>query len=306
MKTDTIGRRKSNTSQSTGKRVDITEFDLALFRGLRRYHPLPTPLAFHFWNTNGHYNSFQDRMRNLNHEAFVRMGLERIEGPVVERPWELNPPPPNPEPAWYELTDAGRSLAPTTAPIIASRDPRHHRGANACVGASFELLAPHYGMEVYHEEEIYLHSGCPSETSKTKNPRQIDGYEPDALMGLRILDAGYRFFVREQDRGVTFSRRDPNQTSNQQKIDKLLSLFASKRYQKHWGIPNLRAMFITTSQGRIDTMLEYLKGKPYAERFLFKALPQFHRRTWKAPREPISELFEPWITVKGPFDITKG
>lgn len=311
MKTDTKGRRKSNTSQSTGKEVRLTtEYDFPLFRGLRRYYPLPTPLVKLFWKPDGNHYSFQERGKWLNHEKVVYLPSgERIDGPMLERPWELNPPPPNNEPAWYMLTPTAAALAPTDAPVISYRDPMHHRGANACVGASFELLAPSHGMEAIHHEEIFLHPNCPPATRELKNPLQIDDYEPDALFALHDLSQGERkgfnFYVREQNRGVGWSRKDPSQTSNKEKVDKLLKLFASRRYQAVWGIPNLRAMFLMTNQGSIDTALDYLRGKKYGERFLFKSLPQFHTRTWKAPRAPIAELFEPWQTTKGLIDITK-
>jgi len=310
------GRRKHHIPQSTGKEVRLHEMDFNLFRGLRRYPCLPTALAARFYG--GLLQSFQDRAKWLTHEKSVFLPDNTpVEGPMLVRPWELTAAPPSAEPAWYENSEVASGLVPTKAPAIPQRDDKRHRGMGSSIGATFELDGPEHGFEAVHHEEIFLHDRFPTTpkhvTRPAWNPLQIEyegrKYEPDALMGLHVAE-GHDFYVREHDRGgVPFSRREKEGTSNKEKLDNFLWLFTKVRglrlYEDAWGLPNLRALFITTSQGRIDTCLKYLEGKPYAERILFKALPQFHRKTWKAPRETIKELFTPWQTVAGYVDITK-
>jgi hypothetical protein len=52
-------------------------------------------------------------------------------------------------------------------------------------------------------------------------------------------------------------------------------------------------------------MRNHLRGKKYAEKFVFKVLPQFSTKRWKYPKDPIEELFTPWQTVNGPKLITQ-
>lgn len=303
MNKDAIGRRKRTVRQPLGKTIQREERDDRLLRGLRRHSPLPTPLAFELARGDGkaHYNSFQDRLTKLTHgaEAFP---------PLVERPIELNPHGLNPEPAWYQLSPDGDAIAwaDSRAPRIPKRDQMHHRGMGACVTASFEILAPSRGLTFVHHEDMLTHEKCPAETRLAANPLLLDGYEPDALFGLRRQDNKTAFFVAEFDRGTeSFMRDDKLQTSISSKLDRLLRIFDSRSYARHWGIKNLHALFLFTAERRIDTAMRYLEGKRHAERFLFKSLPTFARYSWRAPRKPIEELFAPWQTVKGPVDLAQ-
>ena len=294
MHLDSLGRRHRTKSQPLGARIELSDRDVRLINALRRHNPLPTPLAYYFWrgDASAHYNSFQDRMKKLFHGASGT-------GPLLTRPEELNPRHgPNPEPAWYELSDLGERIAwdATSAPRVLKRDPRHHRAMGGCITASFEILAPQHGLSFVHHEDIFLHPKCPRSTREALNPIHVDGYEPDALFGLRHVDTKRAyFFVGEWDRGTeSFVREDKLQNSILQKIDKLTRIFAGRLYDDVWGIPNLRALFVFTSERRIATALRHLDGHPLADRFLFRALPDFSRFAWRAPRAPIEALFLPW------------
>jgi hypothetical protein len=297
MNTDTLGRRKRTVSQPIGKTIKLDERDLRLLAGLRRHNPLPTPLAFEFWKGKGpaHYNSFQDRLKKLFH------GTEEVP-PFLLRPPELNPRTgSNYEPAWYEPSPQGEEVAWIDTPAVPRRDGKHHRGMGACITASFEILAPSHGARFVHHEEIFTHERCPAHIKRAKNPLLIGDYEPDALFGLENTKTNrFKFYVAEFDRGTeSFTREDKLQNSITQKLDKLLKLFAARTYETHWGLPNLTALFLFTNERRIAQALAYLANEPLAKRFLFKTFPDFARYQWRAPREPLGELYTPWVTLGG-------
>ena len=298
MDTDTLGRRRRTAAQPLGQTIVLTGRDKKLLAGLRRHSPLPTHLAFEFWRdgAQAHFNSFQDRMKKLFH------GTDRMR-PLVERPPELNPlVGSNYEPAWYQLSPFGEQLAPDVTAPLRRRDPLHHRGMGACATASFELLAGAHGLRFVHREEIFSHPKAPPALRAANNPLAIAGYEPDDLFGFERAGK-FSFYVAEFDRGTeSFTREDKLQTSVAQKIDKLTAIFSTRTYQAAWGIPNLKAMFLFTSERRVARALQYVEGTPHADRFLFKAFPTFERFAWRAPREPMADLFTPWQSTAGAQD----
>lgn len=284
---------------------------MRVLEALRRHHILPTPLLFPFWSggERANYNNFQDRLTLLFNETTTG-------GPFLIRPAALNPEHgPNPEPAWYALSAAGYAALQDAGGMSAlpKRDSFHHRAMGGCIAASFELLAPRHGMRAIHLDEILAHQRCPSATRRARNPLQIrlgSGrlLEPDGLLGIhyRGLDGGsrYTFFAREDDRGTeSFVREDKLQSSIRAKLDAYCELFAERAFEHHFGLPNLRVLFSVVGQGRLRLILDYLEGGPMNDRFLFKSFPDFARHRWRAPRAPIVELFEPWLTIHGPTEL---
>lgn len=308
MKTDTLDRRKRSTSQPKGEGYSLTPRIRRMFAAIRRHGPLPTHILFQFWQgqDGGYFPYFQDVMTRIFHEP---KGKE----PLVFRPLALNPDyGPNPEPAWYDLTETGYAIAQEESDIIlpSRRDAHHHRGMGACIGASFELLAPQYGMQYLDYETILSHDRCPAGTRASLESLKVElghkrNLEPDYLFGFRYEGDYYKFFTREDDlASESFTRSDKTQNSIQDKIDKYLDLFATKKYEDHWGLLKLHGvLFTTTKPGRLKKPLAYLEGKSFADRFYFKVLPQFDRYSWRAPRQPIEAVFEPWTTVNGPRDL---
>jgi hypothetical protein len=298
METDTLSRRKRTTVQPTGKDPQLNQGVIDLLEGLRRYHPLPPKLAFHFWSGGSYYPGFQSKLTDLTHE---RPGGE---APVIERTEHFNPQGVlNSEPLWYELSTRGKKIAESLAeqPLeIPERDHIKHRAFNACVGASFELLAPEHELRAVHLEEILSHARCPEMTRKARNPlgipigqRQV---EADRLFGLK-RENGYSFFAVEIDRAT-----ESNIRTVYAKLDNWIEVMQGRLFEPFYGLPNLRVLFITTAPGRMNTYIDYLKNKPKGDRFLFKALPDFGVH-WKAPRGLLWELFTPWIATNGLKDI---
>lgn len=300
MKTDALNRRKRTETQPTGKNPRLTSDVLAFLEGLRRYHPLPTRLAFEFYPGITYYPSFQERLTDLTHER------PDGEQPVIRRTEYFNPKGVlNSEPVWYELSDRGERIARGNAknPLdVPERDHIKHRAFNACVGASLEVAKPDH-MELVHLEDIVAHDRCPALTKRLSNPLLLSlgkqYVEADRLFGFK-RGGGFDFYAVEIDRAT-----ETNQRTIHDKLDRWSTVMTGKYHRSFWGIPNLKIMFITTAPGRIESLLAYLRGKPNADRFLFKAFPQFGD-DWRAPRRPLVELFEPWRTVNGEVDITIG
>lgn len=302
MKTDALNRRKRTEIQPTGKDPVLNGAVLNLLEGLRRYHPLPPRLAFRLWNGGNYYPYFQDKLTDLTHE---RPGGE---APVILRSEYFNPKGVlNSEPVWYELSPRGYAIAEGRAPHpieLLERDHIKHRAFNASVGASFEVLAPEYGLSLLTLEDILAHKRCPEATRTLRNPLAIPlpgerHVEPDRLFGLSYGENRFRFFAVEIDRATETNRRTVFG-----KLDRWSEVMSAGLHTSFYGLPNMRVMFITTAPGRITQLLQYLDGKPHADKFVFKALPNFGDH-WRAPREPVAELFDQWETMAGPFDITK-
>lgn len=300
MNTDALNRRRRTDVQPTGKDPQLNPPMLDLLEGLRRYHPLPPKIAFHLWPGGNYYPYFQDKLTDFTNER------PDGEEPVIVRPEYFNPKGVlNSEPVWYDLSPRGRRIALSLAshPLsIPERDHMKHRAFNACVGASFEVLVPENVRHI-HLEEIIAHGNCPTATRALKNPLLIPlphgkHVEPDRLMGLERPD-GFSFFGIEVDRAT-----ESNIRTVFEKLDNWITVMDRGIFRSFYGLPNFRVLFITTAPGRIDSYLDYLQGKPKADRFLFKALPNFGVH-WTAPRAPIAELYEPWITVTGMKDISK-
>jgi hypothetical protein len=317
MDTSVRKRRSRNRVEPLDERIDLTDRDRRVFAALDRHGPLPTPILFEFWrgDADGYYGYFQNRMTQLANE--------QMEGvPYLARPIELNPPSGSKsEPIWYDLTSLSRLELSEKGLLSqhypARKDKMQHRAMGACVGASIELAAREYGIRYISGEEMLAHANCPDATRLSKNPLRIalssGKLEPDAIFGLQYPSAGYRFFAREDDRGTeSYARADEMQTSLKEKLDKYTELMRTGAYRTWLGVSSFRVMFVTTQPGRVNTIRQrYLKGHPYADLFLLKAVapkeqgePSFGV-DWYAPRAPLEDLFGSWQTGDKPFDISK-
>ena len=119
-------------------------------------------------------------------------------------------------------------------------------------------------------------------------------------------DIGFRFFAIEIDRN-TESIDSPKAVANTfgKKIDGYLAVFKNKTFKDRWGLPNLMLLTVTTSVTHMANIIDHLakQKSPYADRFLFKALPSFGTN-WQVPKALLAELLsEPWRRVGEPFRI---
>jgi hypothetical protein len=315
MKTDTLGRRKRTESIPSEGMLRMTDGASGVLRALRRHPVLPTPLLYPFWrgDKKGDYTHFQKEMAKLFCADRV-LGSD-LRGKLVDKPPALNPDfGPQYEPNWYELTPAGRALSEGPVVLPTPRDHEFHRAMGSSIDASFEITAPQHGLEYLHLEDILIHPKCPPATRAATNPLLIQTtlgkLEPDGLFALRHpgLEGKpvHRFYAREDDRSTeSFHRSQGGQNSLQDKIDKYLAVFANRTYWHHFGIINMDVLFCVTQPGRIQTCLDYLRDKPFGDRFLFKVFPSFGVRRWRAPRAPVEDVYTPWTTVTGAKDLTQ-
>lgn len=303
MTTDALGRRSRNHSVPLDERTDLNARDDRLMYYTRLFGPAPQPLQFHIWRDKQHvnYHNFQARMTKLVHGS-------KNQPPLFVRPDQLNPKyGAKCFPSWNDISEAGlKSLkdrlkddAPKKVPP--KRDPLHHRGMGACIDISLLTLAPSFGVEYLDTEYIFSHERCSDEIRRAPNPLLIDlgsegKYEPDRLFCLRYPE-GAVSFIREDCRGTETLE------TLKGKIERIKRLLRDRKFRQ-WGVPKPFAMFALTLPGRMAHLLDYLRGDPMADRFLFKTFPQFGTN-WKAPTEPLKEVFEPWETAVGLKDISK-
>lgn len=308
-------RRTGNGAQSTGKLVQWTARLHQMLLASRRHGPLTAKLLFEFHrgSSTGHYGYFQKVLTDFVHE---RAGG----GPFLIRPGELNPRG-SMQPRWYAISEQGiAALSDEQTDLkypIPRRDDWHHRAMGAAITASFELLAPRYGMTFYDAQYILDHEKCPNSTKHSSNPLLIeipgecddeeDAYlEPDGLIGLRYPNGRLAFFALEYDRAtesLEAAARKPN--SIREKLQKYEQVLERELYRDRWGISALRVLFITTAPGRIANLHQLASKLPHGNYFYFTALPQFGRRHWKAPVAPVEEIFTPWSRVSGSIDISR-
>lgn len=138
----------------------------------------------------------------------------------------------------------------------------------------------------------WLLSAMVEETGKPLPARVI----PDKVFALESTCTGERrFFFVEADRGtMPVTRSHPRQTSYDRKLRTYLAIQAKGVHRDRLGFANFRVLTITTTSGRIDTMVAALKqvtrGKG-SNQFLFT-----HRSTLAGSSDVL--LME-WITGKG-------
>lgn len=99
---------------------------------------------------------------------------------------------------------------------------------------------------------------------------------PDAVFGIEY-PTGVRFFALECDRDhEPLKRSNLNQTSYLRKILQYQDVATNRTFKKHWGLPNLLVLNLTTSElhkNKIkDLVLELTEGKG-ASYLLFKTMP---------------------------------
>ncbi len=316
-------RRHRTRQQADNRPAALTPGISRVLQLLRHCHVASTDLMFRAWCGEGRGNEvhFRNLMTRVFHNPLKLPHGGFSETPVVFRPGELNPDKgAKCEPAWYALTPAGQALAQEghSIALAGKRDHWHHRAMGGSVAASFQLLAPEFGLAYGTLEDILLRPKCPPGTKTAANPLilQLDDrrLEPDDFFRLEYQrpdeSAAFRYFAREDDRATEqiIERKTTGYSTTSSVEDKLLrhlEVIAKGVFRTHFGITSYRVLFITTAPGRIDPLLDFLRGKPGAEFILFKALPNFSTDHWCAPREPMRQLFEPWETVNGLFDITK-
>ncbi len=119
---------------------------------------------------------------------------------------------------------------------------------------------------------------------------------PDAVLGLDLTNTRRRFyFFAEADRGTMPVVRSKKETSSiARKFEGYLSGFHADVHSRRYNINNLRFLIITTSQQRIETMLQALTdiaGDKDASMFLFA--------DWHQVSNALHVMTVPWRDATG-------
>lgn len=305
---------------SSGKRIELTERDIELFKLLNRYHFLRSNFLYAFLGGNSE-TRFKERLGHLYHD-----------GRYINRPeqqWQFANC--RHMPVIYELDDRGeqvlreRGLIHCDSPLLkkgrmgAYRQFAHQLMICDCM-ASIELgVRQDRGLRFISWQEIV--AKAPESTRKLDNPFAIPvsithtfsrtgamqradiKIVPDGLFGLEYTRDGskaYRFFALEADRNTQpVTRSDLQQTSYLRKILAYRQLSAQGIYKSHLGLPNLFVLTVTTNElhmTNIMSLVSDLSAEGKSRLFLFKTMSSVGDFR-KAP-EPTAQLFtDPWQRV---------
>lgn len=295
-------RRSRMKRKSTGKRLELTGRDLAIFELLERYRYLRSTYIHAFVGGISE-TRFKERLGDLYHE-----------GGYIDRPkeqWQLAHS--RYMPVVYEATDKARRVLSEYGSPRGGQDEAMARGHRqfahtlmTCeVLASIELAAmADPNLRFISAREIL--AKAPERTRNSAYPFRIPcglssdatGVIPDALFGLEYLRDGqksYRFFALEVDRAtMPVTRKGRGQTSYLGKLLAYRDVLANETHKTHLGLPNLLVLTVTTSPQHKDNMITTFMGVTGGSTaFLFKARKGAGRLGGLA-RPDMSVLYESW------------
>ncbi len=305
---------------TTGKRIELTDRDIELFKLLNRYHYLRSNFLYVFLGGNSE-TRFKERLGDLYHD-----------GRYINRPeqqWQFA----NCRymPVIYELDERGeqvlreRGLMQSDSPLLkkgrmgAYRQFAHELMICDCM-ASIELgVRQDPGLRFISWQEIV--EKAPETTRRFDNPFAIPvsishtfsrtgatqhadiKVVPDAVFGLEYMRDGqklYRFFALEADRAtLPVMRSDLQQTSYLRKILSYRHIAVHAIYKSHLGLPNLLVLTVTTDEQHMRTIMalvEQLAPERRSKLFLFKTMSSLGDFE-KAPAPTPHMLTSPWLRV---------
>jgi hypothetical protein len=228
-------RRSRMMRTKTGKRIELTERDLEIFRLLQRYRYLRSTYI-HAFVGGASETRLKERLGDLFHEGY----LER-----PEKQWQFADG--RHAPAVYERGSRAElaGLHGGQAIILGAGAPRQFQHAvMICeVLASIELACREPARPRF----------IPWSEIREKAPVPLlqigQGVRPDALFGLEYQVGGrrlYRFLVLEVDRGtMPVTRTDARQTSVAGKLAAYQGAIRQDRHKTDLGLPNLMTLFVT-------------------------------------------------------------
>jgi hypothetical protein len=278
----------------------------------------------HWWLPSHYLHEFT---KNIAHDMYGhRKSLKRlVEAGYLARPLAINNPMVKNDYLCYALGEQGEK-----ALALLGKKHRYtvppgggfaHAAMTVTITANIELAATTAGFRYISQEEIL--AKAPHETRAAKHPISLPAKiswrfpkgaqhsdrptTPDQLFGIDYGE-GCRFFAVEADRGTEIV--EPSDLKANSILRKLLSyrdILNHHAYRKVWGIPNLLVLIVTTSEARVENMLE-LAAKVIpsgSENILFTHIPGFDVFFRSPPLLP--QLWDtPWKrTGHKPFDIGK-
>jgi hypothetical protein len=304
----------------TGKRIELTDRDIELFKLLDRYRYLRSHFLFAFLGGNSE-TRFKERLGHLYHD-----------GGYINRPaqqWQFAKC--QYMPVVYELNARGKQvlgdhgLMRHDSPILncgrmgAYRQFAHQLMICDCL-ASIELgVRQDPSLRFISWEEIL--TKAPERTRALANPLAIPvsishppvpaaatqhadmKIVPDGLFGLEYSRDGqktYRFFALEADRAnMPIVRSNLQQTSYLRKILGYRQIAADNIQKSHLGIPNLFVLNVTTNEPHMTNIMSLVKKLApdgMSRLLLFKTMSSVGDFA-SAPKPTPHVLTAPWRRV---------
>lgn len=316
----TSKRRSRMRRMSVGKRIELTDRDIELFKLLNRYHYLRSNFLFAFLGGNSE-TRFKERLGHLYHD-----------GRYINRPeqqWQFANC--RHMPVIYELDDRGervlreRGLLQSDSPLLkkgrmgAYRQFAHELMICDCM-ASIELgMRQNQNLRFISWQEII--AKAPEGTRKLDNlfaiPVSISHsfsrtgtmqradlkIVPDGLFGLEYARDGqktYRFFALEADRNtLPVTRSNLHQTSYLRKILAYRQIAAQNIHKSHLGLPILLVLTVATNEPHMTNIMSLVRELAHEGKsrlFLFKTMSSVGDFK-KAPEPAGNILTDPWQRV---------
>jgi hypothetical protein len=322
-------RRSRMHRVSSGKRIELTERDIELFKLLNRYHFLRSNFLYAFLGGNSE-TRFKERLGDLYHD-----------GRYINRPeqqWQFANC--RHMPVVYELDGAGeqvlcdRGAMRNDSPLLkkgrmgAYRQFAHELMICDCM-ASIELgVRQDHRLRFISWQEIV--AKAPERTCNLDNPFAIPvsishtfastgatqradiKIVPDGLFGLEYTCDGqktYRFFALEADRNtLPVMRSNLHQSSYLRKILTYRQIAAQNIYKSHLGLPILLVLTVATNELHLTNIMSLVKELAHEGKsrfFLFKTKSSVGDYQ-KAPEPTAHILTAPWQRVGyEPFRIDR-
>ena len=305
---------------SAGKRIELTDRDIELFKLLSRYRYLRSNFLYSFLGGNSE-TRFKERLGHLYHD-----------GRYINRPpqqWQFANC--RHMPLIYELDDNGEQVLRQQG-LIQSDSPLLTKGrAGACRQFAHEMMIcdciASIELGVREDRDLRFISWqeiiakAPEQTCGLHNPFELPvsishafsnakGVQradikivPDALFGLEYgahSQKSYRFFVLEGDRGqMPVARSNLRQSSYLRKILAYRAIAAQNIHKSHLGIPNFLVLNVITNERHMNSIMVLLNevtAKKGSQMFLFKSISTLGDfRVAPAPTSHI--LTTPWQRV---------
>jgi hypothetical protein len=301
---DALDRRSRFSDPQPGSYFSLQPRDFALLQALDRHGHLPTPYLYAFTKDLGKDYLFLKKRLTQLFNGFCEHPDHRSNHPDGhvcktkhfvdrERSQFLNAHA-RYQHLVYSLTPYGKAaLGESAAKFIRRSSSFVHDFFASCLTASFDLTT-----RFIHRDEILAHPKCPPIHG---DPFRFDDLIPDDMFG--IENGGkYHFFALEVDRATERVNTTKDVTASiAKKVKGYEQVFAHKLYRERFGLPNFTVLFATTSEARVQTMLEHVKKHAERpDRYLFKAFPDFGE-VWRVPKEPLD--VREWRNTESFFDV---
>ncbi len=270
-----VPRRSRMRRKSIGKRLALTDRDIALFRTLARYRYLRSTYLHAFVGGESE-KRFKERLGDLFHEGYVDRPEEQ---------WRFADA--RCKPVVHELGKRGAEMVGAeveTGAVTWLRDRPHRQFEHSLmiceVLASIEL-ATRSRTSVRYIPWSEILAKAPEATRRSAQPYALsasngDTVVPDAIFGLEYRRDGrktYRFFALEADRGtMPIARSTKIGTSVLAKLETYRRILKQEVYRSRLGIPNMLILTITIGSNRCAELVRRFQETGDGVPFLFKAI----------------------------------